>query len=450
MLKCIFDRLNTTDRRTSLIRKNILASSVVKGWSALVQFLLVPITLKCLGDYGNGVWLTISSMLLWIDNLDIGLGNGLRNKLAEHLAHNDIVKAREAVSSTFFMLSAIMIPFVVISLALVAFTDTYSFLNVDSNKISDLNPTLFIAVILIGTTFVFKFIGNFFMGLQLVAVSNLLVALGHTLALIGTLFIYLFGIKSLFNVAIVNIIAPLLVYLISYPIVFFSKYSYLRPSVRYIKCNSIGELFNTSIKFFVLQISAVILFMTSNLIISKIFNPEYVTPFQIAYRYFTVILLVFGVIGVPYWSATTDAYQRKDFEWIRRANRSLNRMMMLIGIILVLMIVSAPWVFRIWIGNDYSMPMSYVVLVAVYIAILVTSARYSYILNGIGCLRLQLITTSISTILYIPLAFFIGSLWHQLEALLITMCVINLPMLISNILQYHKVIDQRAGGIWIK
>ena len=92
------------DSRTSLLKKNIFFSFVLKGWAGLVQVLLVPFTLFCLGNYENGIWMTISSILLWIDHLDIGLGNGLRNKLSAQLAHNDIEKARQSVSSTFFML----------------------------------------------------------------------------------------------------------------------------------------------------------------------------------------------------------------------------------------------------------------------------------------------------------------------------------------------------------
>jgi hypothetical protein len=60
------------DKRSSTIYKNIIASFAIKGWSVLVQLMLVPLTLACLGVYENGVWLTISSVLLWIDNLDVG------------------------------------------------------------------------------------------------------------------------------------------------------------------------------------------------------------------------------------------------------------------------------------------------------------------------------------------------------------------------------------------
>ena len=59
--------------RNNLIKKNILASFVLKGYAAIISLMLVPLTLNCLGTLKNGVWLTISSILLWIDQMDIGL-----------------------------------------------------------------------------------------------------------------------------------------------------------------------------------------------------------------------------------------------------------------------------------------------------------------------------------------------------------------------------------------
>ena len=65
--------------RTSLLKKNIIFSFLIKGWSAAIVFIMLPLTLKMLGPYNNGVCLTISSILVWIDLLDTGLGNGMRN-----------------------------------------------------------------------------------------------------------------------------------------------------------------------------------------------------------------------------------------------------------------------------------------------------------------------------------------------------------------------------------
>ena len=437
-------------KRSILIKKNIIASFFIKGWSALVQFLLVPLTLACLGEYENGVWLTISSVLLWINNLDIGLGNGLRNKLAVYMARGDNDKAREMVSSTFIMLCISITPVLIILLLFEVYSDNYRLFNVDIGLIGNLDIVLYVATILVCATFIFKFIGNFYMGLQLPSVNNFIGSIGSTLALLGTFIIYLFGNRSLLLVASVNLSAPLLVYLLAFPITFMGKYKFLSPSFKYIKKTSIREIFSIGFKFFALQIPAVLLFFTSNILISKLFNPAMVTPYQIAYRYFVMTMTLFSIICVPYWTATTDAYEKRDFEWIRRANRTLNRFVLLLFFIIVCMILLSRPVYSVWIGDNSDVPFSMTVIAGLYQFLLIYSMRYSYVLNGIGALRLQLIFTILAAAIYIPLATLVCHLTHDINYLLLVMCVVHVPGLVVNIIQYHKIMNGTAKGIWIK
>lgn len=438
------------DNRSNLIRKNIIISFCIKIWSALVQLLMVPLTLHCLGVYENGLWLTISSLLIWIDNLDIGLANGLRNKLAVHLALGEKIEAQKTVSSTFYMLVLLFIPIIFLINIWIFCVDTYQFFNVDSDIVNNLNVILHVSAILVCTTFIFKFIGNFYMALQLPAINNALNTLGQTIALLGVVVLYVTGIHSLLCVALINTISPLIVYVVAYPITFYKKYPDLCPHISMVSKSSMKSLATTGIKFFVLQIAGVVLFMSTNILISRFFSPELVTPYQIAYRYFMVLQLIFVIICAPYWTATTDAYKKNDFEWIKKSNKLLDKMMTSLFIIAFFMVIFARPIYTIWIGdaNAVSLPMT--VIVAVYVMILVASMRYSYILNGFGTLSLQLIMTIIAAVLYIPLATLVCSYKNNLNYLLYVMCAVNLPGLLVNIVQYYKIVNRRAKGIWLK
>lgn len=449
-INSVKDKLLGNSGRTSLIKKNVLASFFIKAWTALVQLLLVPLTLSCLGVYENGVWLTIGSILLWIDNLDIGLGNGLRNKLAIYMARDDINKAREMVSSTFAMLVIIIIPSAILMIVGELFTDNYHLLNVDHSKVPQLDIILLVTTILVCMTFVFKFLGNFYMGLQLPAINNLIGCLGNTLILLGTFIVYKSGCHSMLLIALVNTGAPLLVYLICYPITFAGRYKMLSPSLRFVTVSAIRELFSLGIKFFLLQIPAIILFFTSNILISHLFSPSMVTPYQIAHRYFTVTMTLFTIICVPYWTATTDAYERKDFSWIKKANKTLNKIMLFILVIIAVMTILSESVYHIWIQEKAYIPFSITLISAVYQFVILLSMRYSFVLNGIGALHLQLVFTMVAAIMYLPLAIFVGKTTHNINGLLIVMCLVHLPGLIINYIQYHKIIKGQATGIWIK
>lgn len=438
------------DKRSNLIKKNIIVSFGVKAWVAIVQLLMVPLTLHCLGVYENGIWLTISSLLLWIDNLDIGLGNGLRNNLAAHLALGEMSQARKTVSSAFCMLVLIFIPVILLINVWIYWVDMYHFLNVDSNIINNLDVVLHVSAILVCTTFIFKFIGNFYMAMQLPAVSNALNAIGQTVALLCTLFMYVTNVHSLFYVALANTLSPLIVYVAAYPVTFYKKYPKLCPCLKMVDVTSMKSLAMTGVKFFILQIAGVILFMSTNILISRFFSPEMVTPYQIVYRYFMILLLLFTIICVPYWTATTDAYKKYDFKWIKKSDKSLNKVIMGLFIIAALMIALARPVYAVWIGNANAVSMPMTIIVAIYVLILVVSMRYSYILNGFGTLRLQLYMTIFAATLYIPLAIIVCNYLNNLYCLLVVMCVVNIPGLIVNMVQYYKIINRKAKGIWLK
>ena len=332
-----------SDQRSNLIVKNIVASFFVKGWSAIIVLLMVPLTLKMLGAYSNGVWLTISGILIWIDFMDIGLGNGLRNTLAKYVAIGDEEKARMAVSSTFFILTLIIIPLLLLLCVLIQVFDMYNVLGISKTVVPNLNSILTIALVMTSITFILKAIGNLYMGLQLPAISNLIMCLGQTLSLVATFVAYCLGCRSLMYVVFINTLSPLIVWSLFFPYTFFYRYPQYRPSIKYIDKQISRILCNQGIKFFVLQIFSVVLFASVNVIISKLFTPSEVTPYQIAYRYFSLVLVVFNIIAMPFWNATTDAYCRGDLSWIKGSSRKLDAVVGASLLVLTAMVLYMDW-----------------------------------------------------------------------------------------------------------
>ena len=105
--------------RTKRANLNIVISIFFKGASIFLSFLLVPLTIKYIKPDVYGVWLTLSSLVGWFAMFDIGIGNGLKNKLSESLAVQDFEKAKVYVSTTYMIITIIAI--VLITLYLICF-----------------------------------------------------------------------------------------------------------------------------------------------------------------------------------------------------------------------------------------------------------------------------------------------------------------------------------------
>lgn len=430
-----------------MIIKNIVVSFFVKGWSAIVVLLMVPLTLKMLGAYNNGVWLTISGILIWIDFMDIGLGNGLRNTLAKYVAIGDNEKARMAVSSTFFILTIIIIPLMLLCCTLIHLLNIYDILGISRDIVPNLNNILTIAIVMTSITFILKAIGNLYMGLQLPAISNLIMCLGQTLSLVITFIAYHLGCRSLMYVVFINTLSPLIIWTTFYPYTFFYRYPQFRPSVRYINYQISHLLCNQGIKFFVLQIFSVVLFASVNIIISKLFSPSEVTPYQIAYRYFSLVLVVFNIISIPFWNATTDAYYRDDMIWIKNSSRKLDAVVVTSFFVLLVMVLLSGFIYSIWIGYEVTIPIELSIAMAAYIFVLIVSLRYSYILNGVNALRIQLIFTIFATVVFVPLSWYAGNTFRNVSSIVWVMCIINIPGMLANAWKYYQIFYKKKQNV---
>ena len=121
----------------------------------------------------------------------------------------------------------------------------------------------------------------------------------------------------------------------------------------------------------------------------------------------------------------------------------------LIGVAVLLgtMALVANPVYRLWVGAEVEVPMQLSLSMAVYMMIVVFSLSYSYFLNGLNALNLQLLFTVGAALVYIPLAWHLGKVYGT-QGVVMALCLVNLPGAVVNMIQYRRIINGRARGLW--
>src|SRR5690606_3817547 len=105
---------------------------------------------------------------------------------------------------------------------------------------------------------------------------------------------------------------PVLLFLVVSITSFNSRYKKLKPTIKEIDLKVSNGLVSLGAKFFVLQISYLVAYTTSNILITQFYGPAEVTIYNIAYKYFYIPVMVYSIILSPIWSAVTDAYFKSD------------------------------------------------------------------------------------------------------------------------------------------
>ena len=117
------------DKRSVKAKTQILYSLILKGISIIIGFVFVPLLLNYLDTERYGIWLTLSSIIAWASFFDIGLGNGLRNRLTEAIADDNTELAKKYISTTYAVLGCIFGVLIIIFLTINPFLDWQKILN---------------------------------------------------------------------------------------------------------------------------------------------------------------------------------------------------------------------------------------------------------------------------------------------------------------------------------
>lgn len=440
------------DARTIKANKNIIASFLFKGVSIIVSFLIVPITLNYLGSNKLGIWLTISSVISWVSFFDIGLSNGLKNRLAESISLKKEKKAKEYVSTTYFLLLLIVGFLTLFFLILHPYINWYNILNIPLSLNENINDVIKYVFIFFSLRFILNTITIIFISHQEISKSNLLLAFNDIVVLVCIYLTTLLLPKgSLLFISIIYTAVPVLVLLVFTYAYFNGKYSYLKPNLSRINLSVSKDLLNTGLNFFVIQIAVLIIFSTDNLIISKVLGPSEVTPYNISFKYFSIISLVFTIIVSPFWVAITDAFTLKEYKWIKKSIKKLIKIWSLMVLLGVILIVISPVLYKLWIGNKVLIPFRLSFFMLIFSLLSTWNNIFAYFINGVGKIKLQMYYSIFAMLINIPLSIYFSKNLNlgSEGVILATCCSLSIGAVFGPI-QYVKIINNKVSknSIW--
>lgn len=388
------------------IVKNIGISMLMKPINMLLSFVYTPLALSFLGQEKYGVWAIILNIISWINYFDIGIGNGLRNKLAEAISIDDKEQANAYVSTAY--LGAIIISTIFCIVITLAWhvLDLGTFFNLNLSD-ENVDIIVFISVVFVCINFVISLSKTSAYAIQqpsIISVVGVLVQVVQIGVVIGISHVIssnllaialMYGFVSLLN----NVLVFLFVT---------RNRKFLIPKMQHINMNYMKPLLTLGLGFFVMQICSLVFNTTDNLMISALYGSAEVTPYSMVYKTFYVAVQVHAIVIMPMWSAYTEAAIRKDIMWIEKSMKKINMFTIVISIGVIIGIFLFEPFASIWLGTklEYGRPL--ICIVAFYMIAQMFANNYSSFLCGVGNIKISVILSIIETVLNIPLSILLA------------------------------------------
>jgi O-antigen/teichoic acid export membrane protein len=392
----------TSAARTRNTLRQIKGAFAFKAFGMLASFAAVPLMLRYLGAEHYGIWSTIMSVAAWVTLSDMGIGYGLRCKLTEALARNDAAGAGAYVSSAYTALGVLALAAFALFLPVSGHVGWQRLFNTTGAD----NATLRSFALLTA----FFVLASMWSGL----VNQVLNALQRSSAVV-------FGqmvsnaLSLLFVFVLLHTASPSLPLMATaYGVALLASHlglslwcyrQRLAPAPRAgIDRVRLAALMRLGVQFFVLELGYVVTVSTDKILITQMFGPQAVAPYDVVFKLFSVVTVAQTLVTMPLWSSYGDAYHRGDHAWIHATLRGQQRLFALLALGIVLLALAARPVIAWWIGPAIAVPPGLVAGMALFIAIFTWNNVYSTALNGMGVTAPQLRLSLLAIVLNVPLS----------------------------------------------
>lgn len=426
----------SAERSRNYLRQ-IKGAVVYKAVAMAASFLAIPLMIGYLGQERFGVWSTLLTVMSWIVFFDLGIGNGLRNKVAESLAKNERTEAALYIASGYTLIGLIALVLWVLVTSASFIISWQTVFNTHAIPEATLRSTVQIAVLFILLNFWIGLIAALLGAVQ----KTSLVALGQLISNV----IVLLLVFVLTRITDASISQLALVYGLSLVMAnillslwFYQRLPELRPHP-YLDKRHLRPLLSVGLQFFAIQLAVLVIFTTDKMLITQLFGPQYVTQYDVLFKLFSVITFAHALVSTPLWSAYTDAYHREDFVWIKHM---LHKQMMIFGGIVLAVVVLgllAKPIIAVWIGHELVVSTSLLMTMGVFVLITTWNNIFAMLVNGVGKIRLQLYTAVAAMLMNIPLSvYFVKHLGMGLSGIVLgTICSLLLAALALPIQVLH-------------
>lgn len=389
--------LGSADR---VILSNVLAAALIRGSALFVSLATVPAFMRFFSnDAILGVWYTVVSVMTWILSFDLGIGNGLRNKLVLALDEHDEKRCRELISSAYASVGAFCLVFLAILAILIKAVDWNAIYGISEGSV-DGEALEFVTAWVMGGMLVqllLKNANSILYALQMSAVNNLI---SLCVSVLQLAFISIF--PPMDEVAALKVMAVAYAVISNLPLfavtitLFATKLRFARPSIAHVTKEASSEVFGLGMAFFLAQVLYMFIANTNEVFISFFFGSEYVVEYQVYYRLYSLAGMVVTLALTPVWSAVTLAVTKRDYAWLSRTFRRFELLTMAVAAFELLLVPCTQSLFGIWLGdNSLVVAVPYALAFAAFGALFAYQGVVATFANGLGELSTQIVCYSI-------------------------------------------------------
>lgn len=379
-----------------------VVGQIVSAGCALVT---VPLVIHRLPPETFGVWITLSTLLMMLGFLDLGIGSALVGGIAKAQAMSDLDEARAMVSSAFFGLAGLALLFGGVFAVAYPHVPWATVLGVRSAAYrGEVAAAVAVVVVAILVSLPLNVAPRAQAGLQEGDTVVLWRTIGTVVQLVAVIALYVVEASLVwFVLAVAG--GPVLGSLLNSVALFTGRRRWLHVSPTRASVRTFRRLGSTGFLFFVLLVSSTVAYQSDALIVAHYLGSAKAGDYGVPFRLFMFVPTLVNLALMPLWPAYADAWASGDRAWIRRTfQRSVLFALAANGAVGAALLVVARPVLRLWVGDAVVPSTVFLVSLFVYVIVWGVSGPMAMLFNGCGVVKLQLVLAVTMVTVNFPLS----------------------------------------------
>ena len=343
----------------------------------------------------------------------------------------------------------ITVPLCVILEIIVPHVNWVGLLNLNPIYLDEIIEAMYVCIVFVCLQMYVKVFNSVVAAFQKVALSESFGVIGNVISLFLIVILKRICPPSLVVLACTLAAMPILVTIIASLIFYSGKFKPIAPKFSSIRLDYIKDLFGLGYKFFIINVQVLVLFQSTNVLISYVSSPLEVTNYNVAYRLLNCGMMLYTMITAPLWPAYTDAYTKGDYDWMKAMRRKMERVLLLSMLACAVITLLSPIIYKLWIGDQVSVPFTMTLLVAIYVSVYCWMNLNGTLVVGMGKIQVETIIVLVGMVLHIPASLLLGK-YIGVYGVIASLIIINLFYAVVMNYQVNILLNKTAKGIWNK
>lgn len=403
---------HSTDILASKRTQRLIQGTFFSVISKLVVFLggaiSIPLTIRYLGKESFGIWTVISTILSMLLVMDLGVANSLTNFVSEAFARDDKEHASRYATTALLLMMCLGLLLGVMGWFVWPYVNWPQIFHLPADS-----PNKDVAGRAVAASFVVFLIGlpanlaprilGGYQEVRLASMFQCVGAVGNVLSIVILIYLHAglvaLSVASASALVGANLLCLVWIWGVHKP--------WLRPRRIHVSPHAARMMVQSGSEFFILQLAALIVFNSDNLVVTHYLGPSEVASYSIAWKLVSYATLAQTLLAPSLWPAYSEAFARNDLAWVRKIFFRTMRITMGTALAATAIFAfSGRWIIAVWASRAAVPSETLLLLMCVWTIISTFMNNTSVVLVAKGETRLQAWASILAAVVNLALSVF--------------------------------------------